>query len=82
MFKSYGGEIFVPKLPSYNIMDLANAVSEKCKKKIKFDENIAIYFCIGILVVTFLIFILIIKQTLTFFITTIFIFHKLTAKYR
>ena len=32
--KSIGGEIFVPKLPSYNIMDLANAVSEKCKKKI------------------------------------------------
>ena len=30
--KSIGGEIFVPKLPSYNIMDLANAVSKNCKK--------------------------------------------------
>ncbi len=32
--KSIGGEIFVPKLPSYNIMDLANAISKKSKKKI------------------------------------------------
>ena len=32
--KSVGGEIFVPKIPSYRIMDLANAFSEKLPKKI------------------------------------------------
>ena len=32
--KSIGGEIFVPKLPSFNIMDLANAISSKSQKKI------------------------------------------------
>lgn len=32
--KSIGGEIFVPKLPSFNIMDLANAISPKSQKKI------------------------------------------------
>ena len=26
-----GGEIFVPKIPSYNILDLAKAVCDKCK---------------------------------------------------
>jgi len=31
---SKGGEIFVPKIPSYNIMDLANAISEDCNKEI------------------------------------------------
>ncbi len=31
---SLGGEIFVPKIPSYNIMDLANAISEDCEKVI------------------------------------------------
>ena len=30
-----GGEIFVPKLPSYNILDLAKAVSPNCKIKIR-----------------------------------------------
>lgn len=29
-----GGEIFVPKIPSFRIIDLAKAVSEKCKIKI------------------------------------------------
>ncbi len=29
-----GGEIFVPKIPSYNIMDLAEAISPNCEKKI------------------------------------------------
>jgi len=32
--ESVGGEIFVPKLPSYNIMDLAEAICPKCTKKI------------------------------------------------
>ena len=27
-----GGEIFVPKIPSYNIMDLAAAIGPECKK--------------------------------------------------
>ena len=31
---SKGGEIFVPKIPSYKIMDLANAFSKTIKKKI------------------------------------------------
>lgn len=31
---STGGEIFVPKIPSYNIIDLANAICEKTKKNI------------------------------------------------
>ena len=26
-----GSEIFVPKIPSYNIMDLANAINKNCK---------------------------------------------------
>jgi UDP-N-acetylglucosamine 4,6-dehydratase len=29
-----GGEIFVPKLPSMNIMDLAKAIGPKCKTEI------------------------------------------------
>ena len=29
-----GGEIFVPKIPSYTIMDVANAICEKCEKPI------------------------------------------------
>ena len=28
---AWGGEIFVPKIPSYNILDLAKAVCDKCK---------------------------------------------------
>ena len=29
---SLGGEIFVPKIPSFNILDVANAISTKCEK--------------------------------------------------
>lgn len=29
-----GGEIFVPKLPSYKLLDLCKAIDEKCKIKI------------------------------------------------
>jgi UDP-N-acetylglucosamine 4,6-dehydratase (inverting) len=29
-----GGEIFVPKIPSYQIMDLAEAIGPKCEKKV------------------------------------------------
>ncbi len=29
-----GGEIFVPKIPSYRILDLANAIGPNCEKKI------------------------------------------------
>jgi len=32
--RMHGGEIFVPKIPSMNIMDLAKAVAPKCKTKI------------------------------------------------
>ena len=31
---NYGGEIFVPKIPSYRISDLAEAIGPSCKKKI------------------------------------------------
>ena len=31
---SWGGELFVPKIPSYNIMDLAKAVDPTCKTEI------------------------------------------------
>lgn len=31
---SIGGEIFVPKIPSYNIMDLAESISNDCEKRI------------------------------------------------
>ena len=31
---SLGGEIFVPKIPSYRITDVAEAVSPSCKKEI------------------------------------------------
>ena len=34
MFNSYGGEIFVPKIPSYRLVDLAKAISENVKLKI------------------------------------------------
>ena len=30
--KMWGGEIFVPKIPSYRIIDLAKAVNRKCKR--------------------------------------------------
>lgn len=32
--KSWGGEIFVPKIPSYKILDVAEAVSPECKQEI------------------------------------------------
>jgi UDP-N-acetylglucosamine 4,6-dehydratase len=31
--RMYGGEIFVPKIPSTNIMDLAKAIGPECKTK-------------------------------------------------
>lgn len=31
---SLGGEIFVPKIPSYNVVDVANAIGPNCKKKV------------------------------------------------
>ncbi len=31
---SLGGELYVPKIPSYNIMDLAEAIAPECDKKI------------------------------------------------
>ena len=31
---SLGGEIFVPKIPSYNVSDLADAIGPNCKKEI------------------------------------------------
>ena len=31
---SWGGEIFVPKIPSYKILDVANAICEDCEKKV------------------------------------------------
>jgi len=34
MERMVGGELFVPKLPSMNIMDLAKAIGPKCKTKI------------------------------------------------
>ncbi len=34
MENAWGGEIFVPKIPSYNILDVAEAVGPNCEKKI------------------------------------------------
>jgi len=31
---AFGGELYVPKIASYNIMDLASAVDSECKKEI------------------------------------------------
>ena len=31
---AWGGEIFVPKIPSYRIIDVANAIGPECEKKI------------------------------------------------
>lgn len=31
---AWGGEIFVPKIPSYNILDVAEAIGPSCEKKI------------------------------------------------
>ena len=32
--KMWGGELFVPKIPSYNILDIAKAIAPECKHKI------------------------------------------------
>ena len=34
LVNSYGGEIFIPKIPSFRLIDLAKAVCSKCKIKI------------------------------------------------
>lgn len=34
MEKAWGGEIYVPKIPSYKIMDVAEAIGPDCKKEI------------------------------------------------
>ena len=34
LINAWGGEIFIPKIPSYNIMDLADAICPDCEKKI------------------------------------------------
>jgi FlaA1/EpsC-like NDP-sugar epimerase len=31
---AWGGELFVPKIPSYKIMDIANAIGSDCEKPI------------------------------------------------
>jgi UDP-N-acetylglucosamine 4,6-dehydratase (inverting) len=31
---AWGGELFVPKIPSYKIMDVANAIAPNCEKKV------------------------------------------------
>ena len=31
LYNSWGGEIFIPKIPSYRILDVAKAICEKCK---------------------------------------------------
>ena len=32
--RMWGGELFVPKIPSYRILDVANAIAPECKKEI------------------------------------------------
>jgi UDP-N-acetylglucosamine 4,6-dehydratase len=32
--KAWGGEIYIPKIPSYKILDVANAICEKSEKKV------------------------------------------------
>lgn len=34
MEHAWGGEIFVPKIPSYNVVDLAEAIAPECKKEV------------------------------------------------
>ncbi|MBI1307991.1 MAG: UDP-N-acetylglucosamine 4,6-dehydratase (inverting) [Bacteroidetes bacterium] len=34
LYHSWGGEIFVPKIPSYKITDVAEAIAPECKKEI------------------------------------------------
>ena len=31
---AWGGEIFIPKIPSYKILDIAEAIAPECKKEI------------------------------------------------
>jgi FlaA1/EpsC-like NDP-sugar epimerase len=31
---AWGGEIFVPKIPSYNIMDIAKAIGPECEHRV------------------------------------------------
>ena len=39
---SFGGEIFVPKIQSYKVIDVANAIGTNCEKKIiSIDNNIS-----------------------------------------
>ena len=33
-YRMHGGEIFIPKIPSFNILDLANAIAPECEHKI------------------------------------------------
>jgi UDP-N-acetylglucosamine 4,6-dehydratase (inverting) len=34
LYKMWGGELFVPKIPSYKILDVAEAIAPECKHKI------------------------------------------------
>mgnify|MGYP000188325702 FL=1 len=34
LFEAWGGELFVPKIPSYNIMTVANAVAPSCEHRV------------------------------------------------
>jgi len=34
LFNSWGGEVFIPKIPSYRILDLAEAIAPECEYKI------------------------------------------------
>ncbi len=34
LFNAWGGEIFIPKIPSYRILDVANAIGPECEHKV------------------------------------------------
>ncbi len=34
LFNAWGGEIFIPKIPSYKIMDVAEAIAPNCEKRV------------------------------------------------
>ncbi len=34
LYKMWGGELFVPKIPSYKLLDVAEAIAPECKKEI------------------------------------------------
>jgi FlaA1/EpsC-like NDP-sugar epimerase len=34
LYNAWGGEIFVPKIPSYRIMDVAEAIGPECEKPV------------------------------------------------